>query len=218
MSGPCGQALCGAAESRYNRGSQGSATMVDDGYVNYFEILGVAEQAKPGEVRKTYRRKMKDLVLEIARVEITEERRAHYLLEMAKLNAGLCLLRDVARRNAYWEERNELMGLEQEWREADVKGADTDALRRAFDAKLRDFLSKYVEELMLDAGRDKECVEASHWDAAHERHASRILRHYRQGLHQKILERLPYAEVTPPKIDWDERRRVIAGIVAAKGD
>ena len=77
--------------------------------------------------------------------------------------------------------------------------------------------SKYVEEMMLTAGHDKECVEHSHWDEAHERHAFRILRHYRQGLYQKILERLPFAEVTRPDIDWDERRRTVLGILAGEG-
>ena len=63
---------------------------------------------------------------------------------------------------------------------------------------------------LLAAGQDKECVENSNWDAAHTRHASRILRFYRNDLYQKILERLPYAEVTPPSVDWDERRKFVA--------
>ena len=84
----------------------------ESGYVNYFEILGLDEDAKPGEVRKVYRRQMKELVGEIARVEITQERRAHYLLERATLNAGLCLLRDQGSRDRYWRERNELIDLE----------------------------------------------------------------------------------------------------------
>ncbi len=66
---------------------------------------------------------------------------------------------------------------------------------------------------MLDAGRDKECVEASHWNEAHERHAFRILRHYRQGLYQKILARLPFVEVTPPQIDWVERRETVSALL-----
>lgn len=195
----------------------------DRGYVNFFEVLGLAEDAKPGEVRKAYRQKMKDLVFEIGRVEITEERRAHYLLEMAKINAALYTLRDTASREAYWRERQELIELESKWREAaerqEASAFDpaVDALRRQFDRRLRDFLSKYVEEYMLAAGRDKECVEHSHWDAAHERHAFRILRHYRQGLYQQILERLPYVEVTQPHIDWEARRRVVASILAEGG-
>src|SRR5690606_32846423 len=109
--------------------------------------------------------------------------------------------------------RQETMELERRWREAAERGEDTDALRRQFDSQIRGFLSRYVEEAMLDAGRDRECVEASGWDAAHERHASRILRHYRHGLYQDILERLPYHEVTPPRIDWEERRRTVAAIL-----
>lgn len=190
----------------------------ETGYVDYFEILGVGEQAKPGEVRKVYRRKMKALVGEIARVEITEERRAHYLLEMAKLNAALCVLRDADRRDVYWNERKQLIALEQQWRDASAANdSEADSLRRAFDGRLRNFLAKYVEELMLEAGRDKECVEASHWDAAHERHASRFLRHYKQQLYQEILERLPFSEVTPPNIDWDERARFVTATLGEGG-
>jgi hypothetical protein len=197
-----------------------------EGYVNYFEVLDVPEDAKPGEVRRDYRRRMKDLVAEIARVEITEERRTHYLLEMAKLNAALFVLRDTELRDVYWTTRQGLIALEERWRlaanaatgraKSEAERAELDDLRREFDGKLRGFLSRYVEELMLEAGRDKECVEASHWDTAHERHAFRILRHYRHTLYQKILERLPYAEVTPPKIDWDERRRTAAALLGGR--
>jgi curved DNA-binding protein CbpA len=190
-------------------------TDAEKGYVDYLEVLGLGADAKPGEVRKAYRKKMKDLVFEIQGVEITEERRAHFLLEMAKLNAANYILRDNELRETYWRERQQAIELEAEWRAAAEAGSpDTDALRRRFDATIRHFLSHYVEEAMLDAGRDKECVEASGWDAAHERHASRILRHYRHGLYQDILERLPYHEVTPPSIDWDERRRTVAALVA----
>jgi hypothetical protein len=187
----------------------------DTGYVNYFEILGLDESAKAGDVRKTYRQRMKELVMEIARVEITEERRSRYLLDMAKLNAAFYLLRDTATRDAYWALRNEVMEIEQKWREAAERGLpDADVLRRTYDGRVRHFLSRYVEEAMLEAGRDKECVEASNWNAAHERHASRILRHYRQNLYQQILERLPYYEVTAPNVDWEERKRTIAAFLS----
>ena len=192
--------------------------MPDKGYVDYLEILELDESARPGDVRKNYKRLMKDLVMEIARVEITQERRDRYLLDMAKLNAAFYILRDNASRDIYWELRKEVMLLENEWRDAvDAGVSDTNALRRTYDAKLRHFLSRYVEETMLEAGRDKECVEASNWDAAHERHASRLLRHYRQSLYQQVLERLPYFEVTPPCIDWDERSRTIAAILSQGG-
>ena len=36
--------------------------MEDKGYVNYYEVLGVSENAPPGEVRKTFKREMKRLV------------------------------------------------------------------------------------------------------------------------------------------------------------
>ena len=183
----------------------------DDGYINFFEILGLNEDAKPGEVRKVYRRRMKELVGEIARVEITQQRRAHYLLEMAQLNAALLVLRENDTREAYWSERQALIELEQKWRDAvAANDAEADIFRRQYDGRLQAFLSKYCEEWMLAAGQDKECVENSNWDAAHTRHASRILRFYRNDLYQKILERLPYAEVTPPSVDWDERRKFVA--------
>lgn len=188
--------------------------MPDEGYVNFFEILGLDETAKPGHARKQYKRLMKELVMEIGQVEITEERRARYLLDMAKLNAAFFVLRGNETRDAYWNEREEVMALEQQWREAAERGADSaDALRRAFDMKCRDFLSKYLEEVVLTAGRDKDCVEASHWNAAHERHASRLLRQFRHSAYRQILERLPFSEVTPPEIDWDERAQTTAAIL-----
>lgn len=189
----------------------------DKGYVNFYEVLGLAENANPGEARKTYKKKMKNLVSEIASVEITAERRAHYLLEMAKLNAAIYILRDKDKRKEYWSLREELMALEETWRNAPADDAELrDTLRKAFDGKVRHFLSTYVEEAMLEAGRDKDCVEASHWDPYHERHATRMLRHYRHGLFQDILERLPYSEVTPPEIDWEERTRTVDAILASE--
>ena len=191
--------------------------MSEDGYVNYFEMLALDESAKPGDVRKNYKRMIKDLIMEIARVEITGERRDRYLLEIAKLNAALYVLRDNETRESYWRQRAEVIQIESQWREAAQNGdAAADALRRSFDSKLRHFLSRYVEEAMLEAGRDKEAVEASNWDAAHERHASRILRHYRHGLYQQILDRLPYWEITTPRIDWAEREKAVAGMMAGE--
>ena len=188
--------------------------MPDEGYVNFFEILGLDETAKPGAVRKQYKRLMKELVMEIGRVEITEERRARYLLEMAKLNAAFFVLRDNKTRDAYWNERQEVMALERQWCDAAERDPDSaDALRREFDVKCRDFLSKYLEEVMLTAGRDKDCVEASHWDPAHERHASRLLRQFRHSAYRQILERLPFSEVTTPAIDWEERQRTVSAIM-----
>ena len=188
------------------------------GYLSYFEILGLDDQANPGEVRKTYKRKMKDLVREIAHVEITEERRTHYLLEIAKLNAAVYVLRDKAKREEYWKQRSELMALEDSWRAADPSDREkSDALRREFDGKVKSFLSKYVEETMLEAGQDKEVVEASNWNPAHARHAIRLLRYYRHRLYHTILERLPYHQVTPPSIDWDERRATVDRLLSVGG-
>jgi len=157
---------------------------------------------------------MKELVDEIRRVEITEDRRIRYLLEMAKYNAALVILRDNDTRQRYWDERNELIELEDRYRAAAERDKDeAEKLRRQYDGKLKSFLASYVEEVMLSAGRDKECAEASHWDAHHERLASRILRQFKNRLYREILERLPYTEVTPPKINWDERRRTVQELV-----
>ena len=191
--------------------------MAENGYVNYYDILGLQEGANAGEVRRTYKRTMKKLVSEIAQVEITEERRSHYLLEMAKLNAALFVLRHKERRLQYETARREVIELEQRWGEAVDDPEASDTFRRQFDARCREFLSKYVEETMLTAGRDKECVEASYWDPAHERHAFRILRHYRHSLYHDILERLPYSEVTTPKLDWAERADAVKGMIAEEG-
>ncbi len=188
----------------------------DKGYINFHELLGLEETAHPGEARKTYKKMMKKLVSEIASVEITGVRRAYYLLEMAKLNAAIYILRDKEKRAVYGSLREELIELEEKWRNAlDGDPERRDALRKEFEGKVRHFLSAYVEEAMLEAGRDKDCVEASHWDLAHERHATRMLRQYRHGLFQDILERLPFSDVTPPEIDWDERARTVDALIAA---
>lgn len=190
--------------------------MSDNGYINYFDVMELAEDAKQGEVRNQYKRKMRDLVMEIQRVEITADKRDKYLLDLAKLNAAFYILRNNALRDQYVHDRAEVIRLENEWREAVDHGkGDPDALRRDFDTALRHFLSRYLEELVLVAGRDPECVEASHWDASHERHAGRILRHFRQGLYHEIHERLPYYDVTQPKIDWDERENTVRQILTA---
>ncbi len=191
--------------------------MVEEtGYLNYFEILGLDNEANPGEVRKTYKRKMKELIREIARVEITEERRTHYFVEIAKLNAAVYVLRDKVKREEYWSERSELIALEEKWRNIDMSDRDeSDTIRREFDGKVKSFLSRYVEETMLEAGQDKEVVEASNWNQAHARYATRLLRHYRHGLYHMILERLPYHEVTPPSIDWTERAATVGRLISA---
>jgi curved DNA-binding protein CbpA len=189
--------------------------MSDQGYIDYFAVLGLAEDAKQGEVRNQYKRLMRDLVMEIQRVEITAALRDRFLLDLAKLNAAFYILRNSTLREQYVTDRHSVMALETEWRKAVEIGGDLDHLRRSFDAALRHFLSRYMEELMLEAGRDQECVEASHWDASHERHAGRILRHFRQELYHQIHERLPYYDVTAPEIDWDERERTVGEILHA---
>jgi hypothetical protein len=188
----------------------------DQGYVNYFDLLGVSESAKPGEVRKVYRRKMKDLINEISRVEVTAELRSRYFLEIAKLNAALLILRDTDEQQAYWAERKALIELEGRWRELAASGSEeAEMVAREFDRRVRAWLSKYLEDMMLAAGRDKECVEASQWDRAHERHATRTLREFRHRQYRAILERLPFVDVTTPSIDWDERREMIASVLSS---
>ncbi|MGC8737530.1 MAG: hypothetical protein ACP5UA_02655 [Candidatus Hydrogenedens sp.] len=190
--------------------------MDEDVYINYFSVLGLEEDCKTGDVRKNYKKMMKDLILEIHSTEVTPDRLDQYLLNMAKLNAGFYILRDDERRNAYVEQRKRVIQLEKQWcekGEKDPSSPEADQLRREYDRVLRDFLTKYMEELVLEAGRDKECVETSNWDAHHERHASRVLRHYRQKLYSQIHERLPYYDVTKPNIDWSERERTVEQIL-----
>jgi DnaJ-class molecular chaperone len=188
----------------------------DKGYVDYFAELGVDQDCKPGEVRNQYKKCIKDLLMHISQVQITEERRDNFLLALAKLNAAFFILRDNDLRQRYAEDRANVMDLEMQWRAAAEQGGEAnDRLRRAFDTALRQYLSTYMEERMVEAGRDPECVEASHWDIAHERHATRILRHFRQRRYQEIHERLPFYEVTQPKIDWDERARTITGLIGS---
>ena len=190
--------------------------MSDQGYIDYFAVLGVPEDAKPGEIRNQYKRAMRDLVIEIQRAEITADRRERFLLDLAKLNASFYILRDTQRREQYVTDRKKVMATEIEWRNAVEAGtAAADPLRRSFDAALRHFLSRYMEEFMLAAGRDPECIEASRWDHSHERHASKILRHFRQDQYHQIHERLPYYDVTRPEIDWDERERTAREILTA---
>lgn len=190
--------------------------MDDAGYINFFEILGLEPNANPGEVRKTYRREMKRLVGEIAQAKITEDRRAEYILEMAKMNGAVYVLRDKAMREEYETERNALIELERQWRELAEKDSDpekTDPLRREFDGRVKAFLSKYVEETMLEAGQDKEVAEASNWNILHSRYALKHLRHYRHRLYHDILERLPYHQVTKPSIDWEERKKTVSALL-----
>ncbi len=194
--------------------------MSDAGYINYYDILGLRDNANPGEVRNTYRTKMKALVQEIKRSTITEDRRAQFILEMAKMNGAVIVLRDTARREAYWKEREELIALEKRWCEAADRDPDpekTDLLRREFDGRIRSFLSKYVEETMLEAALDKEVAETSGWNVYYSRYALNLLRHYRHLLYHDILERLPYHAVTRPAIDWTERARLVERVVSGKG-
>lgn len=191
--------------------------MSDQGYVDYFAILGVPHDCKAGEVHNVYKKKMKSLIMEIAAVEITQDVRDKFLLDLATMNAAFFILRDNHLRGQYVADRERVMQLEEDWRAAVEKKDEraSDSGRKKYDAALRDFLSTYLEELLLEAGRDKECMEASNWDHNHERHASRVLRKFRQQLYQQIHERLPYHLITEPKIDWDERTRTVAKLMTS---
>lgn len=190
--------------------------MSEQGYIDYFSVMGLEPDAKQGEVRNQYKRLMRDLVMEIQRVEITADKRDKYLLDLAKLNAAFFILRNNALREQYTTDRDNIIALEERWGQAVAAGSsEADSLRRQFDAGLKHFLSRYMEELVLLAGRDQECVEASHWDASHERYAGRILRHYRQELYHQIHERLPYYDVTRPNINWEERQKTVREILTA---
>ena len=189
----------------------------DSGYVDYVAVLGLEPDFKPADVRRVYRKKIKDLLIEISQVQVTEERRNRFLLAIAQLNAAFYIIRDKERCDKYLADRAQVMQIEEDWRAQADKTEASDRYRRQFDQALRDFLSVYMEELMLEAGRDPECVENSNWDAAHERHASSVLRHYRQQLFHIIHERLPFYDITQPAVDWDERSRFVAAIVAGEG-
>lgn len=184
------------------------------GYINYFETLGLENRANPGEVRKTYKKQMKQLLQEIAQVEVTPDRRAQFILQMSNLNAAVYVLKDKERRENYWDERQALIDLEAEWCALDESDHDRhNELRPRFDNDVQSFLSKYVQEMPLNAGSDHEVMEASHWDEAHARHATQLLRQSRHDLYTEILERLPYHEVTKPKIDWSERQSTVAELL-----
>jgi hypothetical protein len=180
-------------------------------------MLELDASANPGEVRKGYKRLMKELVVEISQAQLTEEKRNSYLLRMAQMNAAFYILRDEHRRERYVADRAQAIQLEEDWRIAvEGKTEQAEPLRRQYDGALKHYLSHYMEELVLEAGRDAECVEASHWDLNHERHAGRVLRQHRQRLYHQIHERLPFYDITPPQIDWDERARTVGALLSGR--
>ena len=184
--------------------------MTDDlGYVDYREVLILPELYKPADVIRNYKKRAKQLLIEISEDKKAAEKQDQYLLQMAQLNAAFYILRDRQRGETYLRERDEVMGLEREWRDLTEKGAtgEEDTLRRRYDQALRNFLAKYMEEFVLEAGRDPECVENSNWSSVHERLAGRILRQYRQQRYQEIHERRPFFEISQPEVDWEERGR-----------
>ena len=126
----------------------------DSGYVDYVAVLGLDPEFKPADARRVYRKKIKDLLIEISQVQVTEERRNRFLLAIAQLNAAFYILRDKDRCDKYLADRAQVMQIEEEWRAQADKTEASDKCRRQFDQALRDFLSVYMEELMLEAGRD----------------------------------------------------------------
>lgn len=176
-------------------------------YTDYRLILELPDSYKPADVIRNYKKKIKQLTIQISEDPHVQEKQDHYLLHMAQLNAAFYILRDRNRGETYLREREEVIRLEEEWRaSASANREDEDALRRRYDQALRNFLTRYMEELVLEAGRDPECVEHSGWSSIHERLAARSLRRYRQQRYHEIHERLPYFEISPPEVDWGERK------------
>lgn len=186
----------------------------DSGYIDYRMVLELPEKYKPADVIRTYKKKMKNLVIEISQSKVAQEQRDQYLLLMAQLNAAFYIFRDRQRGETYLRDRDEVVALEAEWQQVAQDVEKSDVMRRKYDQALRSFLARYMEELVLEAGRDPDCMEQSGWDAAHERYAARVLRKYRQQRYHKIHERLPYYEITPPSIDWSERATFIDDLLA----
>ncbi|MCK5861706.1 MAG: hypothetical protein KAH38_04425 [Candidatus Hydrogenedentes bacterium] len=189
----------------------------DSGYVDYRILLELPERYKPADVIRTYKKKMKKLVIEISQREVSQEQRDQYLLRMAQLNVAFHIFRNRQRGEIYLRERDEVIRLEEEWHAVAAEPKKSDILRRQYDQSLRNFLAKYMEDMVLEAGRDSDCIEHSGWDAAHERHAGRILRQNRQQLYHKIHERLPYYEITSPAIDWTERSFFVDNLLERTG-
>ncbi len=185
----------------------------DSGYIDYRTIIELPDSYKPADVIRSYKKKMKRLVIEIGEGKIDQEREDHYLLLMAQLNAAFYIFRDRQRGETYLRERDAVIRLEEQWQAVADEPDESDAMRRRYDQALRNFLAKYMEELVLEAGRDPDCIENSGWDAAHERRAARVLRQHRQQRYHKIHERLPYYEITPPTIDWVERASFVDSLV-----
>ncbi len=193
--------------------------MPESGYINYYELLGLTNGAKPGEARNAYKKRIKNLIADFSSQDQTRDRVNAFVLDMAQLNAAVYVLRDNTRREAYWDERADLIALEDRWVAlGDASTPESDALRREFDTKIRAYLSKYVEEMTLEAGTDKHVVEASQWGEGHARHATRLLRLFRHNLYHQILERLPYHQVTRPQIDWAERKTTVAELISNGAD
>jgi hypothetical protein len=186
----------------------------DLGYIDYRTLLDLQDHYKPADVIRTYRKKIKQLMVQISEDKTAEDHQDRYLLLMAELNAAYYILRNRALGEQYIQEREEVVALEKEWRALDTADPGFDALRRRYDQALRSFLARYMEELILEAGRDPECVEHSGWGPAHERLAGRVLRQFRQQRYHEIHERLPYYDITEPQVAWEERSRFAAALIS----
>ncbi|NLN92643.1 MAG: hypothetical protein GX130_04935 [Candidatus Hydrogenedens sp.] len=186
----------------------------DLGYIDYRTLLELQDPYKPADVIRTYRKKMKQLMVLISEDTEADDHRDRYLLQIAELNAAYYILRNKELGRQYIQEREELLALETEWRTLDSDEPSFDAMRRRYDQALRAFLARYMEELILEAGRDPECVEHSGWSPAHERFAGRVLRQFRQQRYHEIHERLPYYDITKPEVDWEERARFAATLIS----
>lgn len=182
--------------------------MSQQGYIDYFEVLGLPADCKQGEVRNQYKRHMRDLVMEIQRVEITADRRERYLLELAKVNAAFYILRNNALREQYVADRAKVIELEEKWgRQSRLEARrQTTCAAPSMWRFATSFRATWKNWCCWPAATRNASKRAT-GTPAHERHAGRVLRHYRQELYQTIHERLPYYDVTQPTTDLDERER-----------
>ncbi|MFA7692945.1 MAG: hypothetical protein GX117_03245 [Candidatus Hydrogenedentes bacterium] len=187
----------------------------DLGYTDYREVLALPERYKPADVIRNYKKSIKQLRIEISENEQADDLRDHYLLLIAQLNVAFYILRDRQRGEEYLQQREELIALEETWRSVAATGSmeEQDRARRSYDQSLRNFLAKYMEEYLLEAGRDPDCMEHSGWNSVYERLAGRVFRQYRQQRYHEIHERLPYFEVSTPTIDWEQRADFVATLL-----
>ena len=184
------------------------ALTTDDGYINYFHVLQLDEDCKSGDVRNSYKRLTKSLLMEISRTQITDRRDA-FLLEIAMLNAAFYILRDNDLREKYQADRANVIALEEAWQNAACNTPESvDGHRRRFDAALRHYSPLHGGT--RPGGRARQGMRRGQPleprpRAPRQPRASPL----RQRRYHEIHERLPYYEITEPQVDWEERRALV---------